>query len=418
MSHLASEIESMARAARQASTVLLSTSTDERNRLLDTLASCLEKKKTVIQEANHLDCQDGETAGLTPALLDRLNLNDQRYGNMVQGVRDVIGLPDPVGEVMRSWTLDNGIEMRKVRTPIGVIGIIYESRPNVTIDAGALCLKTGNVPVLRGGREAFRTNRLLVEAMQEAAVECGLPPEVASFISTTDREAIPILCQQDRYIDLMIPRGGHGLIKTVVENARMPVIKHYHGVCHVYVHEQADLEMARKIVINAKCQRPGVCNALETLLVDESIAKKFLPPLAQELKENNVTLLGDPQAAAAIGTDLQAPENWETEYLDLILAIRIVPSMEEALDHLNRHGSHHTDTIVTEDQEVADLFLRKVDSAAVFWNASTRFSDGGQFGFGAEIGISTDKIHARGPMALEELTIYKYIGHGTGQIRT
>lgn len=417
MSEMTLEIESICRRARQASNVLLSTSTGQRNRLLEAIASRLEEKKESIQEANRLDCRAGEEAGLTSALLDRLDLHDRRFESMVQGVRDVITLPDPVGEVIRSWNLDNGIEMEKVRTPIGVIGIIYESRPNVTIDAGVLCLKTGNVPVLRGGKEAFRTNHLLVEAMQEAAATCGLPPEVASFISTTDREAIPVMCRQDRYIDLMIPRGGHGLIQTVVEHARMPVIKHYHGVCHVYVHEKADFEMARKIVVNAKCQRPGVCNALETLLVDRSIAENFLPPLAAELKEKGVKLLGDADVSAALGEELEAPEHWEMEYLDLILAIRIVSGMEEVFDHLNLHGSHHTDTIVTGDREVADRFLREVDSATVFWNASTRFSDGGQFGFGAEIGISTDKIHARGPMALEELTIYKYVGRGSGQVR-
>jgi glutamate-5-semialdehyde dehydrogenase len=418
MSDLQSEIENICRGARRASNVLLSTSTEERNHLLETIATCLEARKESIQEANRLDCEAGEKNGLTPALLDRLDLNDRRFTNMVQGLRDVIALADPVGEVIRTWTMYNGIEMQKVRTPIGVIGIIYESRPNVTIDAGGLCLKTGNVPVLRGGKEAFRTNQILIEAMQEAARECGLPPEVASFITTTEREAIPIMCQQDRFVDLMIPRGGHGLIKTVVENARMPVIKHYHGVCHVYVHEKADLDMAREIVVNAKCQRPGVCNALETLLVDASIAGDFLPKVAAELRDKGVQLLGDEQASAALGESLEAPENWEVEYLDLILAIRVVPGIDEVLDHLNLYGSHHTETIVTEDREVAETFLRKVDSSTVFWNASTRFADGGQFGFGAEIGISTDKIHARGPMALEELTIYKYVGRGQGQVRS
>lgn len=418
MTDIATQIETVCRDAFQASKALATTTTEERNHLLDVMADKLDASREVVRSANEEDLKQGEAMGLTPALLDRLDLNDRRYGNMVQGVRDVAQLPDPVGEVIRSWTLYNGVEMQKVRTPIGVIGIIYESRPNVTVDAGGLCLKTGNVPILRGGKEAFASNQALIRVMQDAAAECGLPRAVASFIPTTEREAIPVFCRQDRYVDLMIPRGGHGLIRTVAENARMPVIKHYHGVCHVYVHEDADFNMARNVIVNAKCQRPGVCNALETLLVDRSIAPAFLPQLAQELDQQEVTLLGDQETAAAVGRSLEQPEHWEVEYLDLILAIRIVPGLDEALQHLNDFGSHHTDTIVTENRNVAERFLSQVDSATVFWNASTRFSDGGQFGFGAEIGISTDKIHARGPMGLEELTIYKYIGRGTGQTRS
>jgi len=418
MKDITQDIEAVCRAAYQASKSLATTSTEERNHLLQVMADKLEASRETVRSANGEDLKRGEAMGLTPALLDRLDLNDRRYGNMVQGVRDVVELPDPVGEVIQNWTLYNGVEMQKIRTPIGVIGIIYESRPNVTVDAGGLCLKTGNVPILRGGKEAFASNQALIQVMREAAAECKLPEAVASFISTTEREAIPVFCRQDRYVNLMIPRGGHGLIRTVAENARMPVIKHYHGVCHVYVHEDADLEMARELVVNAKCQRPGVCNALETLLVDQSIADAFLPQLAEDLDKHKVTLLGDQTTASAVGRPLKEPENWEVEYLDLILAIRIVPGLDEVLHHLNDYGSHHTDTIVTENREVAERFLSQVDSATVFWNASTRFADGGQFGFGAEIGISTDKIHARGPMGLEELTIYKYIGRGTGQTRS
>jgi glutamate-5-semialdehyde dehydrogenase len=319
--------------------------------------------------------------------------------------------------VLKDWTRPNGLRLQKVRVPIGVIGIIYESRPNVTIDASVLCLKTGNATILRGGKEAIHSNRALVKIVGEAAVDAGFPRDVVGLVPVTDRAAIPILCGMDRYIDLMIPRGGHGLVETVVTHARMPVLKHYNGVCHVYVHADADFGMAEKIVLNAKCQRPGVCNALETLLVDKAVAKEFLPPMAKSLREKGVRLLGDQAAGEALGETLAAPENWVTEYLDLILAVSVVDDLAAAVEHIEKYGSHHTDSIVTSNAATAEEFLRRVDSAAVFWNASTRFNDGGEFGFGAEIGISTDKLHARGPMALEELTSYKYVGIGSGQVR-
>jgi len=329
----------------------------------------------------------------------------------------VIRLHDPVGESLKKWTLPNGLQMNKIRVPIGLIGIIYESRPNVTVDASVLCLKTGNGTILRGGKEALESNLVLTALLQEASERSGFLRETVTLLPMTDREAIPILCQMDSYVDLLIPRGGHGLIETVVKNARMPVIKHYNGICHLYVHEEADFSMAERILINAKCQRPGVCNAAETLLVDERIAARLLPPLFKQLRDHKVKIFGDARASQAAGETLPEPENWTTEYLDLILAVKVVKNAEEAVKHIEEYGSHHSDAIVTENEQVAERFLAEVDSATVYWNASTRFTDGGQFGFGAEIGISTDKIHARGPMALEELTSYKYVARGTGQVR-
>jgi glutamate-5-semialdehyde dehydrogenase len=407
MSDLLAEIEELCRKAKKASRQLAIAPTERKNGLLQCIAEALDLGRDRISEANKKDLQNGRRDGLSAAMLDRLDLNEKRINSMIQGVHEVIALQDPVKEIMKAWTLPNGLKMEKTRVPIGLIGILFESRPNVTVDASVLCLKTGNGVILRGGKEAIETNLILAQLMQEASV----------LIPTTEREAIPILCQMDQYIDLMIPRGGHGLIETVVKHARMPVIKHYHGVCHVYVHEDADLDMAEKILLNAKCQRPGVCNAAETLLVDEAVADRFLPRMAESLREQKVTILGDSTVAKLVGEKLNEPENWTTEYLDLVLAVRIVKGLSEAIRHLEEFGSHHSDSIVTSNRDVAERFLAEVDSATVYWNASTRFTDGNQFGFGAEIGISTDKIHARGPMALEELTSYKYVARGTGQIR-
>jgi glutamate-5-semialdehyde dehydrogenase len=410
-------LEPLGQAARKAARFLATASTETKNRLLNELAVVLEESRERITEANAIDVAKAKGNGLSGAMVDRLTLTPKRVDGMIQGIRDVMRLQDPVGEILKQWTLPNGLEMEKVRVPLGVIGIIYESRPNVTIDAGILCLKTGNATILRGGSEAFASNSILVELVQEACRRVGAPQGVVSLVPTTAREAIPVFCRMDRYIDLMIPRGGHGLIETVVEHARMPVIKHFHGVCHVYVHEKADPVMARNLVINAKCQRPGVCNAMETLLIDRSIAPVQLPGLGRALREAGVEIRGDAEVAEWVGGEIREPENWTTEYLDLILAVRIVDGVNQAMDHIETFGSHHSDTIVTEDERVAESFLRGVDSAAVYWNASTRFTDGAEFGFGAEIGISTDKIHARGPMALEELTSYKYVARGTGQVR-
>ncbi len=418
MSELSVQIEELCRKAKKASRQLAIATTERKNELLGNIAEALDEGRARIAEANEKDVKKGREDGLTSAMLDRLELNAKRIDGMIQAVHEVIALNDPVKEVIKQWTLPNGLEMEKIRVPIGLIGIIFESRPNVTVDASVLCLKTGNGTILRGGKEAIESNRVLAELMQEASEKTGFLRETIVLIPTTDREAIPLLCGMDKYIDLMIPRGGHGLIETVVKNARMPVIKHYHGVCHLYVHEAGDFDMAESILINAKCQRPGVCNAVETLLVDESIAGRFLPRVARALRdEHKVLLLGDAATSLALGETLKEPENWSTEYLDLILAVRVVKGLDEAIRHLEDFGSHHSDTIVTADKEAGERFLNEVDSATVYWNASTRFTDGNQFGFGAEIGISTDKIHARGPMALEELTSYKYIARGSGQIR-
>jgi len=412
-----SAVRELALRAREASRRLATFSTDEKNVLLLAMADELVARKQEILEANRNDVEAGKAAGLTGALLDRLELTEKRFADMVEGVRQVARLPDPVGEVVRKWKRPNGLEIEKMRVPIGLIGIIYESRPNVTVDSAVLCLKTGNAVLLRGGREARHSNRALAQALGEAARKKKLPAEVVALVEDESRESIPEMCRLDGVLDLLIPRGGHGLIETVLQHARVPVIKHSHGVCHVFVHRAADPVMAEAIVVNAKCQRPATCNAAETLLVDRDGAEKILPRLVRALRAKGVKLFGDEAAAKASGEKLDPPANWEKEYLDLTMAIRVVDGVDGALEHLARHGSHHSDAIVTQDRATAERFLREADSAAVYWNASTRFTDGGEFGFGAEIGISTDKIHARGPMGLEELTSYKYVVTGHGQLR-
>ncbi|MFH1067357.1 MAG: glutamate-5-semialdehyde dehydrogenase [bacterium] len=411
------QILEMCQRAKAAAGWLATTPTETKNAMLNYFADLLEANTDRILKTNAEDLKRAKEEGLSKALLDRLSLSKARIGSMVEGVRSVASLPDPVGEVTKSWTLPNGIHMQRVRVPIGVIGIIYEARPSVTVDASVLCLKAGNATILRGGREAFVTNSCLATLMADAADLSRLPKEVVSLVPMIDREAVPFLCEQYKHIDLMIPRGGYSLIETVTRHARMPVIKHYQGICHIYVHAKANLDMAEKIIINAKCQRPGVCNAVETVLLDAAIAKTFAPRLLKILKENHVNVLADVRASAAAGEKLDEPQTWAKEYLDLILAVRVVDGAEEAIAHVEKYGSHHSDAIVTEDKEAAERFLKGVDSAAVYWNASTRFTDGHQFGMGAEIGISTDKIHARGPMGLEELTSYKYIARGSGQVR-
>ena len=412
-----SAVRELALRAREASRRLANLSTEEKNVLLLAMADELVARKKEILEANRNDVEAGKAAGLTGALLDRLELTEKRFAEMAEGVRQVARLPDPVGEVVRKWKRPNGLEIKKIRVPIGLIGIIYESRPNVTVDSAVLCLKTGNAVLLRGGREARHSNRALAQALGEAARKKKLPAEVVALVEDESRESIPEMCRLDGVLDLLIPRGGHGLIETVLQHARVPVIKHSHGVCHVFVHRAADPAMAEAIVVNAKCQRPATCNAAETLLVDRDGAEKILPRLVRALRAKGVKLFGDEAAAKASGEKLDPPANWEKEYLDLTMAIRVVDGVDGALEHLARHGSHHSDAIVTQDRATAERFLREADSAAVYWNASTRFTDGGEFGFGAEIGISTDKIHARGPMGLEELTSYKYVVTGHGQLR-
>ena len=412
-----STVADLADRAKVASRSLARLSTKKKNALLLAMAEQLEVREKEILQANQVDLQTAKETGLSGALLDRLELNTKRFAEMVEGVRKVAALSDPVGEVLRKWKQPNGLEISKVRVPLGLIGIIYESRPNVTVDSAVLCLKTGNATLLRGGREAKASNRALASALSEAAVKQGLPPEIVTLVENEGRESIPEMCRLEGVLDLLIPRGGVGLIQTVLEHARVPVIQHADGVCHIFVHSAADPAMAEAITINAKCQRPATCNAAETLLVDRQGAEKILPRLVKALRAQGVKLFGDEAASKAAGEQLVVPESWKTEYLNLTMAIRVVDGVEGALEHLEKYGSHHSDAIVTEDGEAAEQFLQGADSAAVYWNASTRFTDGAEFGFGAEIGISTGKIHARGPMGLEELTSYKYIVTGRGQLR-
>jgi len=412
-----SGVRELAQRAKRASRVLAQLGTDEKNSLLVGMADELDAQENVIRKANQEDVTAARVTGTSGALLDRLELTEKRFREMVEGVRHVANLPDPVGEVIKKWTRPNKLEIFKVRVPIGLIGIIYESRPNVTVDSAVLCLKAGNATLLRGGREAKRSNRALADVLGQAAKKKGLPLEVVTLVEDEGREGVAEMCGLEGVIDLLIPRGGSGLIAAVVQNARVPVIKHADGICHVFIHRDADPIMAESITVNSKCQRPATCNAAETLLVDRDGAEKVLPRIVKALQAKGVKLFGDSEAARISGQALEAPKSWKTEYLDLTMAIRVVDGFKGALEHIEEYGSHHSDTIVTEDRKVAEEFMRKVDSAAVYWNASTRFTDGAEFGFGAEIGISTDKIHARGPMGLEELTSYKYVVAGQGQIR-
>lgn len=407
-------IHQMGHQARAAAYQLAQLSAEEKNAILSRMANALREAAPKLIEANAKDLAAGQAKGLSGAMLDRLRLDDARIGAMAMGIDQVAALPDPVGEVMDEWQRPNGIKIQQVRVPIGTIGIIYESRPNVTADAAALCFKTGNATILRGGSEAIHSNRAIAEVLNEA----GAPDHSVQLIPFTDRESVAIMAGMDKWLDLIIPRGGKGLIETVVSLARMPVIKHYDGICHLFVDKAAELEMAVSLTVDAKTQKCGVCNALETLLVHRDVAKEFLPKAAAALRAKGVELRGC-QETLGIITDANpaGEEDWDTEYLDLILSIKVVGSLDEAVSHINRHGSHHTDTIVTADEAAAELFLRSVDSACVFHNVSNRFADGGEFGFGAEIGISTDKLHARGPMGLRELTSYQYRVRGVGQTK-
>ena len=420
MTDLKAQIEDFGRRARAAARVLARTGAEQKNRGLLAMADELVAGAPAILEANAKDVAKAAADGLSKAMIDRLTLNPQRLEAMAEGIRQVAALPDPVGEVIREWTRPNGLRISKVRVPIGVVGIIYESRPNVTSDAAVLCTKTGNATILRGGSESIHSNVAIAAALSRGAARAGLPEDSVLLIPTTDREAVKHLCAMDKYLDVIVPRGGKGLIETVVSHARMPVIKHYDGICIIYVDKEADPAMAESIVINAKCQRPGVCNAIETVLVHRDIADPFFATAGRALLERKVEIRGDAGTRAVLGGQVKAatPEDYRTEFLDLIIAAKVVDGVGEAIDHIEMNGSHHSDGIVTANEQTAERFLAEVDSATVYWNASTRFTDGGEFGFGAEIGISTDKLHARGPMALEELTTYKYLLRGTGQIRT
>ncbi|GEA17392.1 glutamate-5-semialdehyde dehydrogenase [Moorella sp. E306M] len=416
--NVAAEVQAKGKLAKEAARILANLNTSIKNEALLAMARALEEEQDFILEANARDMAAGREKGLSRALLDRLLLNEKRIKDMAVSLRELVALPDPVGEVTSMWTRPNGLQIGRVRVPLGVIGIIYEARPNVTVDAAGLCLKTGNAVILRGGSEAFNSNRALTQVISRAATAAGIPEGAIQLIETTDREAVNLLLRANEYLDVLIPRGGAGLIRTVVENATVPVIETGVGNCHVYVDAAADLEMARNIVINAKTQRPGVCNAMETLLVHEKVAAEFLPSLAEALKEKGVVLRGCERTRELVPwAEAATEEDWATEYLDLILAVRVVDSLEAALEHIHTYGTKHSEAIVTSNYQTAREFLARVDAAAVYVNASTRFTDGYEFGFGAEIGISTQKLHARGPMGPEQLTTFKYIIFGSGQIR-
>jgi glutamate-5-semialdehyde dehydrogenase len=426
---LTEQMTLLARQARAASRQLARLSTAEKNLCLLAMADAVEQNKAGIQEANARDMQAGAESGLSSAMLDRLKLDDKRIADMAKGLREVAALPDPTGRVLDERVRPNGLKLRKVSTPIGVVVIIYESRPNVTADAASLCFKSGNATILRGGKEAIHSNQIIAQTMVSAARRqlAKFPESAIQIVPTTDREAIKELLSLTQYVDLCMPRGGEGLIRAVTECSRVPVIKHYKGVCHVFVDREADLKMAEDIVLNAKVQRPAVCNAMETLLVDNQVAEAFLPLIAQRLNEKRVELRADDTARSILQSAIRNPQSaiktateqdWSTEYNDYILNVRVVDGVAQAIDHINHYGSAHSDSIVTGNETAANQFLTEVDSATVYWNASTRFTDGGEFGMGAEIGISTDKVGARGPMGLEELTTYKWIGYGNGQVRT
>ena len=405
--------------ARAAARELAGLSTGVKNQALLDMAEELGKQAGAIQEENRKDVAQAREKGLTAALIDRLTLTDAVLASMAKGLREVAALPDPVGEVTSMWRRPNGLEVGRVRIPLGVIGFIYESRPNVTVDAAGLCLKSGNSVILRGGSEAIRSNLAVGRAVQKALAKAGVPEAAVQIVPTTDREAVLALLRLEEEVDLIIPRGGEDLIRFVAENARIPVLKHYKGVCHVFVDASADLDMAENICLNAKVQRPGVCNAMETLLVHEEVADAFLPRAAKVLEKAGVELRCDEKSLTRLPGRKQATEaDWPEEYLDLILAVKVVAGLDEALDHIATYGTKHTEAIVTTDYGRARRFLKETDASVVLVNASTRFNDGGELGLGAEIGVSTSKLHAFGPMGLNELTTTKFIVFGDGQVRT
>ena len=413
------QLETQGLAAKNAARVLSVAGTARKNKALEAIAAAILERQGEILAANAADLEAGKAAGLRPALLDRLALDEGRIAGIVEGARQVAALPDPIGEVTKMSTRPNGLVIGKRRVPLGVIGIIYEARPNVTVDAAALCLKSGNTVILRGGKEAFRSNQAFVSVMRDALEGAGLPRDCVALVMDTSRESANELMGLTEYLDVLIPRGGAGLIRSVVENAKVPVIETGVGVCHVYVHEGADLDMAARIIHNAKTSRPSVCNAAECLLVDRGVARDFLPMAWQLLQTKNVELRGCPETQAILGDFVKpaSEDDWDTEFGDYILAVKVVGGFDEAVDFIAEHGTGHSEAIVTNDYMAAQRFLDVVDAAAVYVNASTRFTDGFEFGLGAEIGISTQKMHARGPMGLEELTSSKFVVYGTGQIR-
>lgn len=416
---MAMTLEEMGRRAQRASRALAVLTADEKKKCLCRMAEELEASAEEVKKVNLLDLEAARAAGIGAAMLDRLTLNDRRIKEMADGLRTVAAQNDPVGRILEKTTRPNGLEITKISVPLGVIGIIFEARPNVTVDAAGICIKAGNAVILRGGKEAFRSNMVLAEILNRAAVACDLPDGAVQLVPWTDHAAVNLLLKMDRYIDLVIPRGGERLIRLVMAEATMPVLKHYKGVCHLYIDENCDFAKAVPIVENAKVQRPSACNALETLLINRKAAEKFIPAFLDSMKKCKVELRGDADFCKYAPEALAATEDdYHTEYLDLILTVKMVDSVEEAVEHINFYGSRHSDGIISSDEKNVAYFFANVDSSTLYANASTRFTDGGEFGKGAEIGISTDKLHARGPMGADELTSYKYLVRGDGQIRS
>ena len=412
-------LEQMGEKARRAKAVLEGLTAEEKNRALSAVSRGLIRDQEEILSANEKDMEEGRRKGMTKGLLDRLKLTPERIRGMAEGIDQIIALEDPIGEILEEWTRPNGLKLQKKRVPMGVIGIIYEARPNVTADAFALCFKTGNAVILKGGSDAIHSNTAIADSIRASLEEAGITGDAIGLIRNTDRETTERFMKLNRYIDLLIPRGGEGLIRTVVQNSTIPVIETGTGNCHIYVDRKADFDMALSIIINAKTQRIGVCNACESLVIHEEIADSFLPLLEQALTEKKVEIRADEEARKRMpGAEAAKEEDYAAEYLDYIISVKTVADIEQAIDHINQYHTMHSDCIVTEDEEAAALFMNRVDSACVYWNASTRFTDGFEFGFGAEIGISTQKLHARGPMGLKELTAVKYLIFGDGQIRS
>lgn len=404
--------------AKEAEKTLMIATTEQKNKALKYIAQALIENADEIIQANTIDLENGKNNGMSEAMLDRLKLDKGRIKGMAKGVEDVVLLPDPVGRVLSETTRHNGLNIKKVSTPLGVIGVIFEARPNVTSDAAALCLKSGNTVILRGGKEAINSNRIIAKTMREAVKKSGLSEDVIQLVEDTSRESANALMQMNEYVDVLIPRGGAGLIQAVVKNATVPVIETGVGNCHIYIDKDANVDMAADIVYNAKTNRVSVCNAAESLLIHKDIAKEALPKIKAKLDEKSVELFGDEEAVdIAKGIEKATERDWGTEYLDYKMSVKIVNSLDEAVDHIYKYSTGHSECIVTENKEAAEEFLNKVDSAAVYVNASTRFTDGGEFGFGAEIGISTQKLHARGPIGLPELQSFKYKIYGNGQVR-
>ncbi|MEO1923576.1 MAG: glutamate-5-semialdehyde dehydrogenase [Nautiliaceae bacterium] len=410
-------MEDILKSVKEASRVAATLNGGIKRKLLNEMADRLEKYTNEIIEANKKDLEYAKEANLSDALIDRLLLDEKRIKAMAESLRDIAKLKDPVGRVIDGWKIDNGLEIQKVKIPIGVIGIIYESRPNVTSDAAGLCLMSGNACILKGGKEAFHSNAVIIEILRWVLEKNKLPVDMITLLPDYSRSGVEWLIKQDKYVDLIIPRGGEGLIKFVSENAKVPVVKHDKGLCHIYIHKDADLKKGAKIALNAKVQRPGVCNAMETLLVDRKIAGEFLPVIKEMMESEGVELRGCDITLEYIDIKPATEEDWHTEYLDKVLSIKVVDNFNDAIEHIEKYGSGHSDAIVTENYKAAEEFLNRVDSACVYVNASTRFTDGGVFGFGAEVGISTNKLHARGPMGIDDLTTYKYKILGDGQIR-